>query len=431
MSVEILPTDFKESKPSIIKVVGVGGGGSNAVNYMYNLGITGVDFLVCNTDIQSLESNLVPLKVQLGKTLTEGRGAGNIPEKGKQSAIEDIEEVRSIFGKGTKMIFLTVGMGGGTGTGAAPVIAKLAQEMGILTVAIVTTPFKFEGRRRIQQAKEGLIELEKHVDSLLVIDNDKLRKMHGDLTLSKAFAKADHVLAMAAKGIAEIVTVEGYINVDYEDVDFVLRKSGAAIMGVASAKGSNRAIEAVSEAMSCPLLNSNNIYGAKNILFNVISGKEEVTMSEIKEISSYIKNTVGGETDMIWGNGNDNNLREEIRITVVATGFNKNNPDMYVDNNLNVEMEIVGLGDLKDKPEFEETKELEEDNKNIKEDKKEIIYSKVEESSTETLQEPAINKPKSQPKPKVKPKKSKKSFTKIFQKTIDFIVDVDDTELKN
>ena len=251
--------DLPKDQSSIIKVVGVGGGGSNAVNHMYNQGITGVDFIICNTDAQALELSPIVNKIQLGTTLTEGLGAGANPEVGKNAAIEDIESLKKILETNTKMVFVTAGMGGGTGTGAAPVIAEAARELGILTVGIVSVPFSFEGRKRKQQADAGLEELRKHVDTLLIINNDKLREMHGNLKMSEAFSKADNILTVAAKGIAEIITVAGYINVDFEDVRTVMSDGGTAIMGSATAEGENRAIKAVSEALSSPLLNDNDI----------------------------------------------------------------------------------------------------------------------------------------------------------------------------
>ncbi len=318
-------------KTSIIKVIGVGGGGSNAVNHMHKLGIKGVDFIICNTDSQALEESNVPQKIKLGETLTEGRGAGNIPEKGKESAIENIDDIKAMLANNTKMAFVTAGMGGGTGTGAAPVIAKTAKEMGILTVGIVTIPFRFEGQRRLNQAIEGIKEINEHVDSLLVISNEKLREIHGNLTISEAFAQADNILTTAAKGIAEIITVHGYVNVDFADVETVMENSGVAIMGSASAKGENRAIEAIREALTSPLLNNNNINGATNILLNITSGKEEVTMSEIGMINDFVQECAGSSANIIWGNGNDESLSEELSVTVIATGFNADIiPELYI-----------------------------------------------------------------------------------------------------
>ena len=313
--------DLPKDQSSIIKVIGVGGGGSNAVNHMYNQGITGVDFVICNTDAQALALSPIPNKIQLGTTLTEGLGAGANPEVGKNAAIEDIENIKTILQNNTKMVFITAGMGGGTGTGAAPVIAEVAREMGILTVGIVTIPFSFEGRRRKQQAEEGLNALRNHVDTMLIINNDKLRMIHGNLKMGECFSKADDILTTAAKGIAEIITVAGYINVDFEDVKTVMKDGGTAIMGSATAEGENRAIQAVTKALESPLLNDNEINGANFILLNVTSGIEEITMDEIDEITDYIQKQAGYTAELIWGNGTDESLGSKVSVTVIATGF--------------------------------------------------------------------------------------------------------------
>jgi cell division protein FtsZ len=305
----------------IIKVIGVGGGGSNAVNHMFNQGIVGVDFAICNTDNQAMDISPIPTKIQLGPTLTEGRGAGSKPNIGKLACEESIEEIRQYLSNDCKMLFVTAGMGGGTGTGAAPIIAKTAQEMDILTVGIITLPFSFEGRRRTSQAVEGLEELKSQVDTLIIISNDKLRQIHGNLSLSDAFAQADNVLTTAAKGIAEIITVPGYVNVDFEDVNTVMRDSGVAIMGTAIAEGENRAKKAVDEALNSPLLEENNIRGAQHILLNITSGTKEVTMDEIFEITEFVQEEAGYGTDLIWGNCFDENLGEKISVTLIATGF--------------------------------------------------------------------------------------------------------------
>ncbi|MBM3435095.1 MAG: cell division protein FtsZ [Bacteroidetes bacterium] len=307
-----------KNQSSIIKVLGVGGGGSNAVSHMYSQGIQGVDFLICNTDAQAMEASPVPTKVQLG---SKGLGAGSLPSVGKEAAIENIEDIKLLLEKNTKMLFITAGMGGGTGTGAAPVIAEAARKLGILTVGIVTIPFLFEGRKRKLQAEAGLEELRKNVDTLLIISNDKLREVHGDLKLSEAFQKADNILTVAAKGIAEIITVTGYINVDFEDVKTVMKDSGTAIMGSASAEGENRSLRAVEEALSSPLLNDNRINGADNILLYIASGDEEITMDEVTEITDYIQNEAGQSAEIIWGNGKDSSLGNKISITLIATGF--------------------------------------------------------------------------------------------------------------
>jgi cell division protein FtsZ len=316
--------EMPKDQTSIIKVIGVGGGGSNAVNHMYNQGIKGVDFIVCNTDSQALDISPVPVKVQLGESLTEGRGAGSIPEVGKNAAIETIDAIKNILEKNTTMVFITAGMGGGTGTGAAPIIAKTAKDMGILTVGIVTVPFVFEGRKRRQQAEDGLNAMRDAVDTLLVIKNDKLREMYGNLSLKDAFSKADDILTTAAKGIAEVISVTGDVNVDMNDVNTVMRNSGVAIMGQASASGENRAIRAVQEALESPLLNDNDIKGAKYILLNITYGNEEVMMDEIADITDYIQDAAGSTADVIWGHGKDADLGDKISVTIIATGFNGN-----------------------------------------------------------------------------------------------------------
>jgi len=313
--------DLPKDQSSIIKVIGVGGGGSNAVNHMFRQGIRGVEFIVCNTDAQALEASPVPTRIQLGYTLTEGRGAGSNPEKGKNAAIENIDELKTILGKDTKMVFVTAGMGGGTGTGAAPVIAAAAKEMGILTVGIVTIPFMMEGNRRKQQAEDGLSELRKAVDTLLIISNDKLREICGNMALSAAFAQADNVLTIAAKGIAEIITVAGYINVDFADVQTVMTNGGSAIMGSATAEGENRAMRAVELALSSPLLNDNRITGAKHILINITGGSKEVLMDEMSDIINYVQDEAGKTANVIFGTGNDETLDEKISVTLIATGF--------------------------------------------------------------------------------------------------------------
>lgn len=313
--------DLLKDKTSIIKVIGVGGGGSNAVNHMYRQGIKGVEFFVCNTDAQALEISPVPSKIQLGLSLTDGRGAGSMPEVGRNAAIENIDELKRILGDNTKMVFITAGMGGGTGTGAAPIIAQAAKEMGILTVGIVTVPFQFEGKKRKDQADLGIDELKKNVDTLLIICNDKLREMYGNLKLGEAFNHADDILTIAAKGIAEIITVTGYINVDFEDVKTVMTNSGRAIMGSAVAGGDNRALNAVQQALASPLLDDSNIVGARYILMNIASGSSEVTMDEIGSITDYIQDEAGLTADIIWGNCYDEALGDKLSVTIIATGF--------------------------------------------------------------------------------------------------------------
>ena len=313
--------DLPKDQSSIIKVIGVGGGGSNAVNHMYRQGIKGVDFIVCNTDHQALDISPVPVKIQLGQSLTEGRGAGSIPDVGKNAAIENLDDIKEILEKNTKMVFVTAGMGGGTGTGAAPVIAQAAKELGILTVGIVTVPFTFEGRKRRTQAEMGLDKMRDCVDTLLVINNDKLREKYGNLSLINAFEQADDVLAIAAKGIAEVISVTGQINVDFNDVNTVMKDSGVAIMGSSEADGEDRAIKCVESALASPLLNDNNIKGAKYVLLNITYGKNAVLMDEISEITDYIQEEAGSTADVIWGHGYDENLEEKLCVTIIATGF--------------------------------------------------------------------------------------------------------------
>ncbi len=316
-----LQFDLPKDQSSIIKVIGVGGGGSNAVNHMFEQGIIGVNFVIGNTDQQALECSQVPNKIQLGPKLTQGLGAGSNPECGMQSTEESIEEIKEILSKNTKMVFVTAGMGGGTGTGGAPVVARVAREMGILTVGIVTTPFSFEGKRKYNQALEGIAKLKEHVDTILVISNDKIREMYGNARQSDAFNHANNILSMAAKSISEIITVPGYINVDFADVKYVMMNGGAAIMGAASAEGERRALKAVQGALNSPLLNDNDIRGAKRILVNISSGPDEqVTIDEITEINEYIQE-VAKDTDIIFGTCDDPNMGSKLSVTIIATGF--------------------------------------------------------------------------------------------------------------
>lgn len=313
-----LPTHHK----SIIKVIGVGGGGSNAVNHMYNQGITGVEFIVCNTDAQALNTSPIPNKLQIGVNLTEGLGAGANPEQGKNAALENKEEIRNMLSEDTKMVFVTAGMGGGTGTGAAPVIAQVAKELGILTVGIVTVPFKFEGKKKMRQAMEGVDSLKANCDTVLMILNDKLTEAFGSLSVNEAFAQADNVLTTAAKGIAEIITVPGYVNVDFEDVKTVMKDSGGAVMGSAETLGESRARRAAEEAINSPLLNNQNIEGADKILLSIISGDQaELQMDELTEITDFMQELAGDDAEVIFGHGVDSELGESIRVTIIATGF--------------------------------------------------------------------------------------------------------------
>lgn len=313
--------ELPQDDSSIIKVIGVGGGGSNAVNHMYRLGIKGVDFIVCNTDKQALEKSPVPNKIQLGNSLTKGLGAGSIPDVGRESALESVEDVRKYLEDGTQMVFITAGLGGGTGTGAAPVIASVARELGILTVGIVTIPFAFEGKKRRLQAEAGLEEMKKYVDTLLVIGNDKLREIYGNLKMSEAFAHADDVLTGAAKSIAEIISLHMHVNVDFNDVKTVMKDSGVAIMGSAVASGENRSIRAVEEALNSPLLNDNDIRGARHVLLNIMSGSDDIDMDEFGEITDFIQEAAGGTAELITGYGTDPSLGDSVSVTIIATGF--------------------------------------------------------------------------------------------------------------
>ena len=322
--------DLPKNQSNVIKVIGVGGGGSNAVNYMYHLGIKGVDFVACNTDAQALQNSPVANKIQLGVSLTEGLGAGANPEIGERSAIESVDELSQMLSTNTKMIFITAGMGGGTGTGAAPVIAKMARDMGILTVGIVTMPFQFEGKTRNDQAEVGLEKLRKFVDSIIVINNNKLREVYGDLGFKQGFAKADEVLANASRGIAEVITHHYTQNIDLRDAKTVLADSGTAIMGSATATGPNRGEEAVAKALDSPLLNDNKIIGAKNVLLLVVSGRDEVTIDEIGIINEHIQREAGHGANIIMGIGEDASLDEDISVTVIATGFDIEQQDEII-----------------------------------------------------------------------------------------------------
>ncbi len=322
--------DLPKNQSNVIKVIGVGGGGSNAINHMFQAGINGVDFVICNTDAQALQNSPVPNKIQLGVSLTEGLGAGANPEVGEQAALESMEEIKAMLDNTTKMIFITAGMGGGTGTGAAPIIAKLSKEMDVLTVGIVTTPFQFEGKSRCSQAQAGIEKLRANVDSLVVINNNKLREVYGNLGFKAGFSKADEVLATAARGIAEVITHHYTQNIDLRDAKTVLSNSGTAIMGSAQAKGSSRAQEAIMKALDSPLLNDNKITGAKNVLLLIVSGSQEITIDEIGEINDHIQIEAGHGANIIMGVGEDENLGEAIAVTVIATGFNVDQQDDIV-----------------------------------------------------------------------------------------------------
>jgi cell division protein FtsZ len=440
--------DLPKNQSSIIKVVGVGGGGSNAVNHMFSQGIDGVDFLVCNTDQQALDISPVPHKIQLGSTLTEGRGAGSIPEVGKNAAIENIDQIREILKTNTKMVFITAGMGGGTGTGAAPIIAEAAKELGILTVGIVTLPFAFEGRKRKLQASEGIKEIKQYVDTLLVINNDKLREIYGNLSVGAAFDHADNVLTTASKGIAEIITRIGYINVDFEDVRTVMTEGGVAIMGSAAAGGESRAITAVEHALTSPLLNDNNIRGAKYILLNISFGTEELLMDEISDITDYIQEEAGESADIIWGYGKDESLGDQISVTLIATGFkekgttseneltsNLQKPKVYtIDDEVKTTLTDPFKSTFKSTPKVEEKKEVEEPNL-ISKDKKQTTQGSIEfdlSSSSPVFKSTKIEPPKEEnPKePFLKPKSTDSIRPPIIHQLGD-IDEVEEPEVKS
>ena len=325
--------NLNEKTPTIIKVIGVGGGGGNAVEYMYEKGICDVDFVICNTDYQALRNSPIPCKIQLGKELTAGHGAGNNPAMGEKSAQESLADIEAILKKDTRMAIITAAMGGRTGTGAAPLIAKFSKDMGILTVGIVSVPARFEGPKRLDQARDGLRRLKDHVDCLIVIDNEKIKSIYGSQTISQAFAKANDVLNIAAKGIAEIITLPGYINVDFADVRTVMTDSGVAIMGAAQASGEDRAIRAITEALESPLLNNNDILGAKDILLNITSGTDEITMDEMSQITSHIIRKVGNNAAVIWGVGTDPDLGDAISVTIIATGFPTGDIELFGEEN--------------------------------------------------------------------------------------------------
>lgn len=356
--------DLPHEDRSIIKVVGVGGGGSNAVNHMFRLGIKGVDFIICNTDKQALEKSPVPNKIQLGALSTKGLGAGSIPEVGRDAALETIEEIKQHLSDNTQMVFITAGLGGGTGTGAAPVIASIARELGVLTVGIVTIPFAFEGKKRRAQAEAGLEEMKKYVDTLLVIGNDKLREIYGNLKMSEAFAHADDVLKGAAKSIAEIISLHMHINVDFNDVKTVMKDSGVAIMGSAVASGERRSLKAVEEALNSPLLNDSDISGARHVLLNIMSGSDDIDMDEFGEITDYIQEAAGGSAELITGYGTDPSLGDSVSVTIIATGFKSNQSN--AENPFTRERKVVKLDevDLPVSPEPLQTNIVDEIEKN-------------------------------------------------------------------
>lgn len=333
---------IERESSSIIKAIGVGGAGCNAVNRMFEIQVKGVDFVICNTDDQVLQNSPVPIKIQLGKSLTEGRGAGNNPARGKEAAIENLADIEAILDNNTKMVFITAGMGGGTGTGAAPVIAAAAKKRDILTIGVVSIPFVIEGEIRIKQAIEGIKEMRKHVDALLIINNDKILSIFNDLKMSVAFSKADDILAIATKGIAEIITVRGNINVDFEDIKTIMKDSGVALMGSARANGEGRDLNAIKTALESPLLKDNDIKGAKHILLNIMSkrGDNELTTTEFKNITEYVIAEVGRTANVIWGTGFDDSLEDAVNVTIIATGF-ETQSELYENKK---EKKIINVG---------------------------------------------------------------------------------------
>ncbi|WP_319502178.1 cell division protein FtsZ [uncultured Draconibacterium sp.] len=401
MTEELANFQFPKAASSIIKVIGVGGGGCNAVNHMFEEGITGVDYIICNTDSQAMDNSPVPIKIQLGTTLTEGRGAGNKPERGAEAARENYEDLKKVLGDNTKMLFIAAGMGGGTGTGAAPVIASLARELDILTIAVVTIPSPAEGNKRRAQAQEGIDKMAEFVDSMLVISNDRLHHIYGDLPASQAFKMADNIVSTAVKGVAEIITVHGNVNIDYTDVETVMQKSEVFIMGTGFATGEGRAMDAVNAALESPLLDSNDIFGTKNILLNIISGSEEIRIGEIGEIIESLQEKAGQDADIIWGNGYDERLGDKISVTILATGF---------DTNPNKELQpekVVQNFNLDD--DFEDAVAEQEP---INEAAETINYDFYEEKpyEPEPEEEETIMFVPPQPKPKAKPKSKSTGF---------------------
>ena len=382
--------DLPKNQSNVIKAIGVGGGGSNAINHMYRQGIKGVDFVICNTDAQALNNSGVPNKIQLGVNLTEGLGAGANPEIGEKAALESAEDIMAMLNVNTKMVFITAGMGGGTGTGAAPIIAQMAREMNILTVGIVTTPFSFEGKLRNEQAQAGIEKLRNHVDSLIIINNNKLREVYGNLGFKAGFSKADEVLSTASKGIAEVITHHYTQNIDLKDAKTVLSNSGTAIMGAASSSGSNRANDAITKALDSPLLNDNRITGAKNVLLLIVSGNEEITIDEIGEINDYIQEQAGYGANIIMGVGEDPELFDSISVTVIATGFNVDQQNEISNTEPEkIVHELEGDNLFSHVSEINESKENSNDEVEIENNDK-IVHILEEEPEIETQNESSL-----------------------------------------
>lgn len=394
---ELVNFQFPKSSSSIIKVIGVGGGGCNAVNHMFEEGIAGVEFIICNTDSQAMENSPVPVKIQLGVTLTEGRGAGNMPQMGEEAARENYEDIKNALKDNTKMLFITAGMGGGTGTGAAPVIASLARELDILTIAVVTLPSPAEGKKRFGQAMEGVKKLGEYADSMLVVSNQRLHNIFGDLPARQAFKMADNIVATAVKGVAEIITLHGNVNIDFTDVYTVMHNSKVFIMGTGLATGEGRAMKAVNDALESPLLDSNDIYGTKNILLNIISGKEEITIGEIGEIIQTLQEQAGQEADIIWGNGYDENLGDQVSVTILATGF-KTNPNQLLQPREEPEKFNLDESETTLSDELEKEQELEPEEI--------LMEAHYENSKNQNSEAPADSK-------KEKVRREKTSFSRI------------------
>lgn len=410
--------DLPSHHKSIIKVIGVGGGGSNAVNHMFNQGIKDVEFVVCNTDVQALKNSPVPNKLQIGLHLTDGLGAGANPERGRNAALESREEIRNFLSDNTRMLFITAGMGGGTGTGAAPVIARLAKELDILTVGIVTVPFSFEGKKKALQAQAGIDELSEYCDTVLVILNDNLREIYGNLSIREAFSKADNILSTAAKSIAEIITVTSDINVDFEDVQTVIKNAGSAVMGSSVTQGESRARRAAEEAITSPLLNNTDILGAEKILLSITSGEEpELTMDELKEITNYIQERAGEDADMIFGQGIDPSLGSSLKVTVIATGFKHRKDDAEViqkkvydlesDRQINlfsqqeIQVKKQNAGAFNFERPKDPTPEIKPEIKNeLREERnQEKVYFRLEDAQSQLFKEEPKPEPKQEPKP--------------------------------
>jgi cell division protein FtsZ len=420
---ELVNFQFPRTSSSIIKVIGVGGGGCNAVSHMFEEGIAGVDFIICNTDGQAMENSPVPVKIQLGVTLTEGRGAGNQPQMGEEAARENYEDIKKVLGQNTKMLFITAGLGGGTGTGAAPVIASLAHELEILTIAVVTVPSPAEGKKRFGQAMEGIEKLGKYVDSMLVVRNQRLHNIFGDLPARQAFKMADNIVATAVKGVAEIITLHGNVNIDYTDVYTVMHNSSVFIMGTGVASGANRAMNAMNQALESPLLDSNDIYGTQNILLNIISGKEEITIGEIGEIIEALQEKAGQEADIIWGNGYDETLSDNVSITILATDFvtnpnkllqSKKEPEKF---NLEKEQEVQKTEENEEAVEVEAEYDLE---RFVLEDEKNGVKAKtVSQTKKARSAKSAKEKPLLSGKKKREKRRKEKADEPMAQNSID------------